>query len=289
MRTFRLLSLLFALAAVTGLVLGSSGFSAMAADRGVEIGVADDEDAYLGFEQVNDTVVSGESTVIVEYTNQFGTDLDEFRAGDVTVVGDAEMTTLTTTNGPDSVGAGEVARVAVTLHCAAPETVDLRFEANGSGGGVSVATNRVRTVTCLPSATIEAVRYDGLGNAKVNPDGPNTTVEAVVWLREKGSGDLVADRFTGDDRLDASTPVKPQLVGTDPANRDVAAIEFPNEGVAFFHPGWDAGDHANASGGDGVVVAVDDPLTADAVRNTSVVESSTGTDSGTDTAPTASS
>jgi len=75
MRTLRTLSLVLAFTAAVGLIFGTAGFTALEADRGVAVNVTDDERAFLSYEPLTDDVRHGEPAAVVEYRNQFGSDL----------------------------------------------------------------------------------------------------------------------------------------------------------------------------------------------------------------------
>ena len=270
----RTLSLVLAFAAAVGLIFGTAGFTAMEADRGVTANITDDENAYLGYAPVTDAVSDGESATVVEYRNQFATDLGEFDV-DVSIADGASTdATLESVETPSSLDRGDAPAVDVTLRCAERETVPLLFEADGSGSGVSVSLDRVHTVTCVPAEpTVTGVRYAGVGNAFVDTDGRNGTVEAVVWLTDAEPG---ADGSEGALRaetvstLNTSAPVRPQL-SSNASNEPIAVIEFPDQGVAFFHPSWNGENHAAPGAGSGVGFA-DVPLDGATVSNTSVVD-----------------
>ena len=266
----RALSLVLAFAAVLGLVFGTAGFTSMSADRGLDVNVTDDESAYLGYAPLTDEIHDGEPTSVVEYRNQFGNDLDEFHVTVSIVNSDGTRATIKAVDSPDSLDRGASESVDVTLHCPVEEEVDLLFEANGSGAGVSVSLDRVQTLTCVPDGTA-AVRYAGVGNAFVTPIGANDTVEAVIWLTttkprdEDSSGEI--DPVTVRD-LNTSKPVLGQLP-SNVQNQSIAAIEFRDRGIAFFHPGWNAGKHRNPSSGRGVPYT-EVPLNESIVSNAAV-------------------
>ena len=272
-RPLRALSLVLAFAAAVGLIFGTAGFTAMEADRGLAVNVTDDASAYLGYEPVTDTVRDGEPTSVVEYRNQFGSDLDEFDV-DVSIADDGPTeAAIESVDPPPSLDEGTAAAVDVTLRCPETETVPLVFAADGGGAGTSVSFDRVHTVTCVPrEPTVTGVRYTGVGNAFVDADGPNATVEATVWLTdappaESGSGGTLRSETIAS--LDASKSVRPQLP-SDASNARLVAVEFPEQGVAYVHPGWDGGTHASPREGLGVGLT-DLPLDAERVSNASVV------------------
>jgi len=276
MSTLRRLGLVLALAAAAGLVFGTAGLTAMEADRGVAVNVTDDASAYLGYEPVADEVRDGESAPVVEYRNRFGSDLGEF---DVDVsIGDPGATdaTIESVDPPSSLERGSAAAVDVTLRCQERESVPLLFEVDANGGGVSVSLDRTHTVTCVPTGpTVTGVEYNGVGSAQVETNGTDGAVEAVVWLTEANPGDGGPDgsiRSVTVDHLNTSKPVRPQLPAA--SNESIAAIEFPERGVAYFHPGWNGERHAGPSAGAGIERA-GGPLDAATVSNTSVVDGST--------------
>jgi hypothetical protein len=70
MTSYRFIVLLAGALAVLGATLGTGGFSAVAADRSVDIQVVDDDRAYLGIEQ-NATTINDTTNLTVTVTNRF--------------------------------------------------------------------------------------------------------------------------------------------------------------------------------------------------------------------------
>ena len=141
--TARALSVALAVVAAAGLIFGTGGFTAMSADRGVNVNVAGDDDAYLGYELTTETTTgNNSSTVTAEATYRNGFDGD--LTLEVTVVVDGnEVDTETRTLDP-----GSETVISVTRSCSAGETVDIAFEAAGDGPGVSVSMDRAHSVSC---------------------------------------------------------------------------------------------------------------------------------------------
>lgn len=274
-RPLRALSLVLAVTAAVGLIFGTAGFTAMDADRGLAVNVTDDESAYLGYSPLTDTVRDGESTDVVEYRNRFGGDLTEF---DVTVsIADPDSeASLTGDGSPGSIPRWTAGRVAVTLACDAERDVDLLFEATASGAGASVSLDRTHTVTCVPTGpTVSGVQYSGVGTAHVETGASVESVEAIVWLTDANpetGGPEGTIRSVTVSSLNTSQSVRPQLP-SDASSENIAAIEFPERAVAFFHPGWNGEKHADPNGGAGID-AGSVPLDSGAVANTSVVDGS---------------
>lgn len=67
----RELLLLVALATAIGLTLGTSGFSSVSADRGIDVAVTDDEQAFLTFEQNTTDTANGTTAIEVTVGNQY--------------------------------------------------------------------------------------------------------------------------------------------------------------------------------------------------------------------------
>lgn len=273
--TLRTLSILLAFTAAVGLVFGTAGFSTMEADRGLTANVTDDGNAYLGYDPVVDegtAIDENEPTDVVEFRNQFDVDLTEFR---VDVSAQDPDVSAETVDPPESLPKGNGERIAVTLRCdvESETTVPLQFSVNGSGGGVSVSFDRTHTVTCVPEdPDITGVEYHGVGSASVDSEGSNATTEAVVWLTdanpsEGGSEGTVRSETVSN--LNASKPVQSQLP-PDVRDQNIVAIEFPERGVAYFHPGWNGENHGDPGAGPGVR-STEVPLDTGTVTNTSVV------------------
>ncbi|GGI99784.1 hypothetical protein GCM10008995_07070 [Halobellus salinus] len=150
--TPKAIGLLLACVAAAGLVLGTAGFAAVDADRGVEVNVTGDDDAYLGYEPtVNGIpeIPANESTPIVSYRNRFGVDLDSVTV-DVSRANPGAAVAVESSDAPDRLGRGAAGPVHVTLSCSTERTVSLEFAATGTGPGVRVSLDRTLTVRCLP-------------------------------------------------------------------------------------------------------------------------------------------
>lgn len=141
--TTRALSVTLAVVAAAGLIFGTGGFTAMSADRGVDVNVADDENAYLGYELTTETTtVNNSSTVTAEATYRNGFD-GELTLEVTVIVDGSEVNSETKILSP---GSEEV--IGVTRSCSPGETVDVAFEASGRGPGISVSMGRTHSVSC---------------------------------------------------------------------------------------------------------------------------------------------
>ena len=306
MRTLRAASLLLAFLAATGLVFGTFAFSAMSADRGLDLGVTDDDSAYVGYAELTDAVHDGESTETAEFRNQFQGDLDAFEVDVSLKDPEGTGTEIVDVDAPsDGLDATEAESVTVTLQCSVEEEVTLVYEAQGSSAGVSVSLDREHDVTCVPKEPyVTGVTFNDAANAHFEwaNDDRDGSVEAIVWTKptpassEADADDLDAetvelgpndpnlnnvlvppDNDTDDVEGNAADDTGNAADDTGNAagnaqDRKLVAIEFPDRGEAFFHPGWDAGTHDSPSSGDGVRVNATAGLDAETVANTSVVE-----------------
>ncbi|WP_128904679.1 hypothetical protein [Halorubrum amylolyticum] len=149
---FRILSILLAFTAASGLVFGTTGFTTMDADRGVEMGVAEDDKAYLGYDPLvneNEEITAGEPTATIEYHNRASVDFDTLIV-DVSRAGTGSEPTVETFDAPGHLDRGSVGSVIVTLNCSTKQVVKLKFEVVGSGSAASVSLDRTLSVTCVP-------------------------------------------------------------------------------------------------------------------------------------------
>jgi len=123
----RTVVLVTGLIAVLGLLTSTGGLSATAADRGLQVTIADDDDAYLGFQQ-DAVTTNGTTNLTVTVANQFptGTTLDTV---EISVDGE------TRDAGPLDAGEDET----VTFEFA---ECDDTIAVDASGTGVAVSLSR---------------------------------------------------------------------------------------------------------------------------------------------------
>jgi len=148
----RVLSILLAFTAAVGLVFGTAGFTTMDADRGVDIKVAEDENAYLSYEPLVDVgknISEEEPTEVVKYHNQFGVELDYLEI--YVSATSAPGVTIQTFDAPEQLDPGSAGTVTVTLDCSTTQMVDLNFQVSGSGSGKTISLDRTLSVTCVPT------------------------------------------------------------------------------------------------------------------------------------------
>ena len=74
----------------------------------------------------------------------------------------------------------------------------------------------------------------------------------------------------GAEKLDSGAPVRPQI-DPPPKNWTIVAVEFPDAGVAYLHPEWNAGVYDAPRSGSGVAYG-DLPLTEDVLLRASATD-----------------
>lgn len=154
MNRLRTLSLVLAAVAAATLLFGSSGFTSTAADRDVSVTVAEDHDAYVGYQTTDEwNVTAGDTIELVGVTNRFSAGEIDIDVGDIsTESGDVSITHSST----PSVPVGESGPVTGTVEqCSSGETdtVQVTLEIDGPGVSAEVAgstASREFEVTCAP-------------------------------------------------------------------------------------------------------------------------------------------
>ena len=189
--TLKTISIVLAFTAAVGLTLGTAGFSAIDADRGIEVSVVDDESAYLGVNETAETLVENKSSTVAVYENGFDTELDEFSVNVVSTVPNVDATVV---DAPESLDAGESAHVDVVVESEDVDldSVELRLEVATSGEGVTVETSRTDEFDLISGDDIEVV-FRGGGNAKIR--GPPGVFPLDVEV-DTADGDTVELEIT---------------------------------------------------------------------------------------------
>jgi hypothetical protein len=215
------------------LLVGSGGFSAVSADRGIGAAVAADERAYLGIQDRTpaEGTVAGEPITLLEVTDNFPEDVD------------LDSVQLTDAEAPIALRSGSVELDPsgdVTATCTAPtdgtETVSIRLRA--SGAGVETTLARQIAVDCSPEALEPAdVTFYGCGKAHVG--APDATLDSgldVTLIGVNGGGVTeTTDTVTATDR------------GTTGAKGKTIGLAVPSEGLVVTNPNYDV-EANNCSG-----------------------------------------
>ena len=210
--------------------VGTGAFSSVEAERGVEVSVEDDEDAYLGLKQVNrylptssttqttDSVDYG-PTDTVQVKNQFSDPLDltvdvESTGG---VVDDEDISVDDVPKGGNKLGVGDEAFVAVTCDTNGDGRLTLSLE--GTAGGAVVEATRQFRVSCLD------VRFNGdNGNAVVKGEFTNLPVTVVF------ESDTEVDRTISSKSNNGSGTTESNGGAADPDERAVLHPRSGGEG-----------------------------------------------------------
>jgi hypothetical protein len=158
----KLASIVFAVAAVS-LAVGTGALSSVSADRGVEISVADDDEALLGVTTVGSDAIQSDGSTrsrdIVRITNRFADSITV----DTTVTDPGGRPVLETARLDDgSLAAGEQATLTAEIRCASGNSTSVEtwtVHVTATGDGVSVETTTEVTVEC-----------SGIGGEDITPE-----------------------------------------------------------------------------------------------------------------------
>jgi hypothetical protein len=273
--TLRRASIVLMLASALVLVVGSAGFSTIAADRGVNVNVASDDRAYVGYDtepitirtDANGSAVEHEELVTV--TNRFGGHDNNLEVVDVEydVTGHAVSITDGSIDTPAPIDPGERGSIEGELRCHGTDTATVSVTVSVEATGVSAelegdTETREFEVDCIPQdISVTTVEYNGHGSFEVQSDHTGT-VQATVWVWEQnGDGrDTVTGTFRTNENINkADVKQKGDIAFTDgnSANFDIVAVEFPTQqenvkvaARAYIHPQWHTGefDNGNPSG-----------------------------------------
>jgi hypothetical protein len=124
------------IAVATGLLVSTSGFTAMSAERPVTVAVADDENAILGIQTLDGSGTVNETVAVLKITNNFDHEVDvDVVGGDI----DASK----------SLESGAFWDVSTDCEDTGRVTVDI----TASGSGVHVTTSETVSMDCTPTTT----------------------------------------------------------------------------------------------------------------------------------------
>ena len=227
-RMLRLVSVLLVFTAAVGLVLGTAGFSATSADRGVAVNVVEDDEAYLGVDTEGyDHVVADQETTVFELENRFGGDLDAIEVRLTDGEGDVDH--------PEEIPVGETEPVIVTPTCGTGDEITLEFGVFATDGGVSVDTTVERTVECVNPDDVK-IAFDGSGSGNFEVTGP----DAAFPL------DLVVETTQGErDVTIAESGANPRIGGE--IDGSIERVSIPELGVSESSPDPDDSSKSGSS------------------------------------------
>lgn len=223
------------------LAVGTGGFSAMAADRGVDVAVVGDSEAFVGYE----ASCADDGDLSVTVTNRFDREVD---GGSVTVPGVTERF-----GSLESGGAETITFESGDIEPGAPITVDM------STAGLSATLYRSVPDECVPAGPdIEGVRFTGAssGNAEIDlSNGGSESLDVTYWTLEDGS--LESGTVTVSDPSD---PVNMQTQVSGSSANGFAAIYVAGTDTTYVHQKLaydDSDDGWSIDGGGGSDTATD--------------------------------
>jgi len=252
---------LFGAGSAAATSVGTGAFSSVEAERGVSVDVVDDEDAYLGIEQIEDTITVGQQTEVAELKNQSGENLElvakvdskghsvEIDGGDnVQIVEEFETDEESgeESDDDDDIHPGGTAHVDVTCDEAGEDsfTLSIRGTLVGSDGtddaeGIVDAT-RTFTVECTGTTeAVTKVKFPGnSGKVRIlttddNGGGGGTdgTVDAKLYY---GSDDVSSSGF---ESVHVNTDLREDDFNTDVgANESIRGVEIKRIDGVFVKP-----------------------------------------------------
>lgn len=198
MNTLRTAGLGLAIVASLLLVSGTLGFTSTTADRGVSVNVANDENAFVGYESEDKTDVNPNTSQIsvISVENRFEQSIN---VTDVELSSDNEKISLSPESReelPENIETGDTGEVEAAVDCTPSEEAEVSVTVTVSGDSIDVVLSdgsetveRSFTVSCVGngnnagggnSSSQEPVRYTGSGGAELNTDGEG---EATVTFK----------------------------------------------------------------------------------------------------------
>lgn len=250
MNTRKTLSLVLAVIAAIGLLVGSIGFGTVTAERGVNLGVASDDNAYIGYDTTDMAVTDGDRVEIVTVTNRLH---DDVSVTDVSV--DAESLTFENPSEP-TLAPGEQAPIDGTVDCQAGVTETVEVTVSLEGGGVMASIygdtlTREFEVSCERPAP--PARFTGAGNFELLED-PSGETSITYWTTSMNDtrGDATSTRHAL-----SSFQMNRTLQHQAPGRPGVVAVYIPAYDVTYVHPGFDLENESVDSWNGGTAARVD--------------------------------
>ena len=231
--------------------VGTGAFSSAEVERGVEVNVVDDEDAYVGYDASDKTVPTDENddgTVnLVTVENQFHESVDlritEIETNVIPQDGDSDSPTVEVVEEERSeFGTGEADVIRGTVDCTggAGGTSQVEITVTVEATGVTArlfGDTREFDVSCIEP--VSEVTFRGAGNA--DAAAGNRTLEAEAWFVEPSDGeddlDLGDARVGGPFKWDTSKKLKNSFK-EDPSGK-LVAVRFLETNQTFVHPEYD--------------------------------------------------
>jgi hypothetical protein len=235
--------------------VGTGAFSSMEAERGVEVNVVEDDDAYVGYRESDKTVpadLRGDGALhLVTVTNRFR---EAVSIVDVTVGDGADVLAEVSYDGSE-LGTGEKENITGHVEGLPPgESVEIEVTVTVEGAGV---TAQLFGDTETRQFTIERadqdvalketeVEFFGGGNAEILGDDRTVTVD--LHLLDKGSKAITDIEGK---QVDTGRNLRAQLSGT--GGDGIVGVTL--DGTTYVHPQWNSGScgfDSPSNGGYGV-------------------------------------
>jgi hypothetical protein len=238
MNKLKLASIVLAAVASTGLVFGSVGFSAVAADRGVSVSVASDENALVGYETYDQTI-TGDEVNLVTVSNRLPSSATVTDV-DVSVASSDGTVDVTDIEKPGSIATGENGTVKATIDCKSGAEANLTVAVTVEGDGVTAeisgdTATRTFEVECAgQNPQPDVARFNGAGNFEFGATDAET-VNVTYWTASKEQGDWTVGEPSDSVEVDPTTKLNDQVDGG-PKFVAVYVHEFD---TTYVHPNFD--------------------------------------------------
>ena len=194
----------------SSLLVGSSAFTDIEAQRDFTVEIVGDEDAYLRLVYSDVTIECEETVTLVEIGNQLKSPIN-IEAVDLadTDDEDIEVDNVQFVDGVDTLDVGDSVEVTVDASCTSPEEVTrtVPFDVQVEGDDVSVLANgmdgREIEITCdcpplFPGPDISFIAF-----CRTDGDPEDVTVEAIEFKDEDGTaGDPVSVEWRSENDID---------------------------------------------------------------------------------------
>ncbi|MFB6112799.1 MAG: hypothetical protein ABEJ58_01695 [Halodesulfurarchaeum sp.] len=236
MRPLRSLSYVLAVLAVLAIVMGGLGFSSVSAERGVQVAVVDDAEAFVGYQSEDVTdVKEGETIPLVKVTNRFETDVNVTEV--VVKSGNPEQIDVDVKSTPSNIDPGESGTIRGRVdQCEWSSSAEITATVTVKGKGIRATlfgegetVDREFTVTC--ESPIDSVEFYGAGNARIY--GPAESVWTKIKILEKQSGSLEKETLSAN----TSSSLRSQLNRT-PSDYTIVGVGISGESGYYVHPAF---------------------------------------------------
>jgi len=176
--------------------VGTGAFSSVEADRGVEVSVVDDDEAYLGLEVTNRIATVDRRADVVQITNSFTDQLSL----DVSVVTTNQVVDAVAVADNDygdgdefSLALGPGDGEPIAIKCGEPGEASFTLEFDGAVDGTSVELTRTfDEIDCL----VSAVNFNG-GSGSVRLEGEFTDLTVVKEFESGQSAEPTVSSKSG--------------------------------------------------------------------------------------------